>query len=60
MVIWNDERPDLTSMFPAEILPEEYGGKEKPLEQLHGEYPNYDTFISSSTHYYEGKFFQQC
>lgn len=28
--------PDLTTMFPAEILPEDYGGKEKPLSQLHG------------------------
>ncbi|KAK7575984.1 hypothetical protein V9T40_012270 [Parthenolecanium corni] len=41
VVIWNNERPDFTSMFPVEILPEEYGGKEKPLKQLHEMYYQY-------------------
>lgn len=41
LVVWTDEKPDFTSMISADILPEDYGGKEKPLKQLHGKVVNW-------------------
>ncbi|KAK7575983.1 hypothetical protein V9T40_012269 [Parthenolecanium corni] len=41
MVLWTNEKPDFTSILPAEVLPEDYGGKEKPLKQLHEMYYQY-------------------
>lgn len=36
MIIWKKKPEDLAEVLPKEILPVNYGGTERPLEELRG------------------------
>lgn len=45
VVIWKKQPTDLAEVLPKDILPENYGGTERPLEVLRGQLNKYTSCI---------------